>query len=272
MIVWLLIIVLLTLLAMSIAYAMARVYFRRQRARVVQQCQSEIDAWKQRLAFKEWSAFRLPSFTYRLATIENFLPIATLQQLQETALQQTHIDRTYLPGHKKGNTVAYDYLREHAPQLVAFYQSTQLRQLLSDLIGESVMPTPAYDQSSCSLLIYSRPGDHIGWHYDYDFYRGRHFTILLSLENRHLLDTQRLSSAVLSVKKADKVVEVPTPANTLVVFEGKAILHNASRLADNERRILLSMTFCTDPTANPVMDFSRRVKDTAFFGLRALWT
>jgi hypothetical protein len=35
---------------------------------------------------------------------------------------------------------------------------------------------------------------------------------------------------------------------------------------------MLSMTYCTDPRAHWWQAWSRRLKDTAFFGLRALWT
>jgi hypothetical protein len=35
---------------------------------------------------------------------------------------------------------------------------------------------------------------------------------------------------------------------------------------------MLSMTYCTDPGATWRQGVSRRMKDTAFFGMRALWT
>jgi hypothetical protein len=35
---------------------------------------------------------------------------------------------------------------------------------------------------------------------------------------------------------------------------------------------MLSMTYCTDPGATLWQGASRRIKDTAFFGPRALWT
>jgi hypothetical protein len=41
---------------------------------------------------------------------------------------------------------------------------------------------------------------------------------------------------------------------------------------ENERRIILSMTYCTDPSASTAQGLARRIKDVAFFGPRALWT
>ena len=36
--------------------------------------------------------------------------------------------------------------------------------------------------------------------------------------------------------------------------------------------VILSMTFCTDPRTSPLKGTPRRVKDTAYYGVRALWT
>jgi hypothetical protein len=80
------------------------------------------------------------------------------------------------------------------------------------VVGTPLVPTPLHDQSSCSLLVYDRPRDHIGWHYDHNFYNGRHFTVLLPLVNRHLPEA-RLSSAELMVRQGDERV-LPTPPNT----------------------------------------------------------
>src|SRR5262249_4033390 len=159
----------------------------------------------------------------------------------------------HIPGHKRGETISYKRLRLHTKEIVAFYQSSELRGLISEIAGLEVKPTPLRDQSSCSVLIYDRPGDHIGWHYDYNFYNGRHFTVLLSLVNEHLFD-QCLSSAKLLVKKPGRHEEIPTPANTLVMFEGVRVCHQVTPLGECERRIILSMTFCADPTTTPLRD------------------
>jgi hypothetical protein len=180
-------------------------------------------------------------------------------------------ERSYIPGHKAGGTVSYAALHTLAPELVAFYHSAELRRLCSQLVGAELVPTPINDQSSCSLLVYQRAGDHIGWHYDHDFYRGRHFTVLLTLVNeRHA--QPGTSAARLEANLAGEVRVVPTPANSLVIFEGARVRHRVTRLGEDERRILLSMTFCTDPRASVLQGLLRRCKDTAYYGVRALWS
>ena len=34
------------------------------------------------------------------------------------------------------------------------------------------------------MIVYEKPGDHIGWHFDHNFYRGRHFTLLIPVVNQ----------------------------------------------------------------------------------------
>lgn len=213
----------------------------------------------------------LPGFGDRLATLDGVLPKATFAEIEAEIAKLGNTERSYLPTHKKGGTVAYETLCEAAPNVVGLYLSPQFHALISGIVGERVVPTPLHDQSSCSVLFYERPGDHIGWHYDHNFYKGRHFTVLLPIVNRNASD-DGLSAARLMVKSADGERTVATPPNSLVVFEGALVEHKATPIGEWERRVVLSMTFATDPSNSLIQGIARRIKDTAFFGIRALWT
>ncbi|MDX2257399.1 MAG: 2OG-Fe(II) oxygenase [Hyphomicrobiaceae bacterium] len=199
------------------------------------------------------------------------LPAEAFERLKEAIEGLVDTERSYLPTHKKGGTVAYSTLRQSAPGVVEVYRSAELVTRVSAITGVAVVPTPERDESSCSVLFYERPGDHIGWHYDHNFYRGRHFTVLIPILNRGWR-AGGLSSARLEARRRREVVEVPTRPNSLIVFEGQAVLHRVTPIAADERRIMLSMTYCADPRASRVQDLKRRVKDVAFFGPRALWS
>ncbi len=213
----------------------------------------------------------LPSFTDRLAVIPNFLPPDVLRDIRSQAERLTGPERNYIPAHKKGGTIAYETIIATAPALAAFYQSAEMIDVMSRLTGLAVRPTPLHDQSSLSVLCYERPGDHIGWHYDHNFYRGRHFTVLLPLVNEGG-DAGGLSHARLIARVNGRDVEIATPPNTLVAFEGARVLHRVIPIGERERRLVLSMTYCADPRANWSQAIARRIKDVAFFGPRALWT
>jgi hypothetical protein len=213
----------------------------------------------------------LPSFADRLAVVPDFLPAGAFAALAAQAEQLLAPERSFVPTHKQGGTVAYETLIGAAPAIVACYHARGLQDMLSRLVGERLRPTPICDQSSLSVLIYNKPGDHIGWHYDHNFYRGRHFTVLLAIHNAGRA-ARGLSHAVLHARVPGREIEISTAPNTLVVFEGACVRHRVTPIHDGERRIMLSMTYCTDPRAHWWQAWSRRLKDTAFFGLRALWT
>jgi len=207
-----------------------------------------------------------------LIELPDFLSPAVFQTLCSEVDGLVGIERSYVPTHKQGGTVAYSTLRRQAPGISEFYGSESLHGLISQRLGCKVKPTPMNDENSLSLLIYDRPGDRIGWHHDHDFYRGRHFTLLVPLVNRGST-ASGLSHAQLSVRlpgQGERVVD--TGPNQAVLFEGARVLHKVSPILAGERRIVLSMTFCSDSHASRAQGIARRVKDMAFFGVRALWT
>ena len=95
--------------------------------------------------------------------------------------------------------------------------------------------------------------------------------MLVPLVNRHLRE-DRLSSAQLVIRQDGREVAIPTPPNTLIVFEGARVFHKVTRLEENELRVMLSMTFCTRPETSLIKSTLRRFKDIAYFGVRALWS
>ena len=217
------------------------------------------------------SAHPVPDFSHKIAHVAGFLPEKQLTALRAEVERFAAAERSYVPAHKKGGTIAYASLIEQAPAVTRLYHSHALRRYISRIVGAEVHPTPLHDQSSLSVLIYERPGDHIAGHYDHNFYLGRHFTVLLPVINAGH-GHAGLSHAQLSTKIAGRDVKLATQPNTLVVFEGAKVLHKASPIEPGERRVVISMTFCTDPRTTVFQAIARRVKDTAFFGVRALWT
>jgi hypothetical protein len=206
-----------------------------------------------------------------IAVIPAFADPETFFTLRDSILNRPLGLRVHIPAHKRGVTIPYSVVRETHPEVARFYQSESLADRISQLVNAHVVPTPLHDQSSCSILIYEREGDRIGWHYDHNFYNGRHFTALLPLVNENVAK-RRLSSAELFIKTPNSTRMIPTPPNTLVLFEGAVVRHTVTPLGVNERRIILSMTFCADPTTRTFLDLQRRFKDIAYIGIRALWT
>jgi hypothetical protein len=205
-----------------------------------------------------------------IVRVEGFLSPESLEELcVEVEINRHLAERSYIPGHKKGGTLSYEGIHRRAPACLAFYHSPLVRQWLSDVVGEPLMPTADHDQSSCSILFYDRPGDHIHWHYDYNFYRGRHFTVLLSLKNG-AAGGGVSAGRLMQRRPGGEEVEWDTSENVLVMFEGARVFHRATPIAGGEERVMLSMTLCTDARIHPLRELARRIKDTAYYGPRAL--
>ncbi len=209
--------------------------------------------------------------THFLTRCDHFLSPGVLKQLQDECLaNQARAERTFLPVHKKGGTLSYEALHYHTPACLSVFHSAALHRWVSQVVGHEIQPTADHDQSACSILYYDQAGDHINWHFDHNFYKGRHFTVLLSVMNRSAAGG--VSASQLQVKDAaGQITVVDTSENSIVVFEGARVLHRASPAEAGDRRIILSMTFCTDPRVGLFSELCRRVKDTAYYGPRALW-
>jgi hypothetical protein len=213
----------------------------------------------------------LPGFDDRFMTVPDVLPAPAFAALKAEAERMAMPERSFVPAHKKGGTVAYETLIASAPAIVALYHSRAFQAFISRLVGVAIRPTPINDQSSLSVLVYDKPGDHIGWHYDHNFYRGRHFTVLIMLTNAgHAAGG--LSHGETRARIGGQEVAVRAAPNTLTVFEGARVFHKATPVEADEQRLVLSMTYCTDPRSLWWQGVSRRIKDTAYFGIRALWT
>lgn len=213
----------------------------------------------------------LPDFADRFAVVPDVLEADAFEAIRAEAERLTGVERSYVPVHKQGGTIAYEALIEAAPAAVSLYHAPAFQTLIARICGMPLLPTPVHDQNSLSLLSYTRPGDHIGWHFDHNFYRGRHFTVLLPLVNEGHAEGG-LSHARLIVKLGEEEREIASPPNRLILFEGARVRHKVVPIREGERRILLSMTYCADPSAGLGQGIARRVKDVAFFGPRALWT
>lgn len=207
-----------------------------------------------------------------IITIPACLQPDTLRQLQAEARQcLAQVERSYIPLHKQGGAVAYEKLHHYAPACLGLYHSPEFAALLSQLIGLPLAPTADHDQSSCSLLVYQQQGDHIQWHYDHNFYQGRHFTVLLSLVNEASQNSDLTQSCLQYKNQSGEAVSVATPPNRLVVFEGAQVLHRVTPAGANELRCVLSMTFASNSHILFFHEVARRIKDTAFYGMRVLW-
>src|SRR5258708_33485522 len=106
-----------------------------------------------------------PRFADRLAVVPDLLPAEIFAALKAESERLVTPERSFVPTHKKGGTVAYETLIASAPAIISFYQCAGFKDFVSRLVGVRVAPTPINDQSSLSVLFYDKPAAHIGWHF-----------------------------------------------------------------------------------------------------------
>ncbi len=204
--------------------------------------------------------------------LPRFVPPTVVEPcLLEIEQVEPDIHRNYVPGHKQGGSVSYYVIREKAPALVALYRSPALRTYLSRLVGAQLMLCPEDDPHACALYYYTKPGDHIGFHYDTSYYKGARYTVLIGL-----VEQSKHCRLVARVHKGRDVAEIsetriPMEPGTMVVFNGDKLWHAVTPLGAGERRIILTLQYVTDQRMGPLKQLFSNMKDAfAYFGPAAL--
>lgn len=211
---------------------------------------------------------RQGSFLY----LPEFLPPHVTAKLVEAVnTVEPQVNRNYLPGHKQGGSVSRHTLDQLAPFVAELYRSPELIGLLEKVAGEKLQLSPADDPHAYALYFYTRPGDHIGWHYDTSYYAGRRYTLLLGVLDN---SSCRLDYELHTREPGATVVpgSVQIPPGGLVFFDGDKLRHRVTPAGENEKRVSLTFEYVTDQRMNPLWRLISNFKDAvAYFGLRQVF-
>ena len=204
--------------------------------------------------------------------VEHFLdPSVVATMVAEADALRSRINRNYVPGKKKGGSVSSFALAEAAPVTAGLYQSPGLLALLSRITGEQLLVCPEADPHRCALYFYTEPGDHIGYHFDTSFYKGKRYTVLIGLIER---SSSRLVCQLYKDDPSRETEElrIATNPGTLVVFNGDKLWHCVTPLGANEERLVLTFEYVTDQRMGLLHRLVSDVKDAvAYFGWRSLF-
>jgi hypothetical protein len=204
--------------------------------------------------------------------LKEFLtPEITARLVAAVAAVESAVNRNYLPGHKQGGSVSRHTIDRLAPFIADLYRSPALIGWLGALSGERLQESPPEDPHAYAMYFYTRPGDHIGWHYDNSYYAGRRYTLLIGVVDEsscrleYQLHTRDAGMAVI----ADSV---QIPPGGLVFFDGDKLRHRITPLGDGEMRVSLTFEYLTDPTMRPWRRVISNMKDAvAYFGFRQVF-
>ena len=209
----------------------------------------------------------------RLLVIENFLPQEVLDAaLADLERLRGDIHRNYVPRQKKGGSVSRHAIDRSGAMIGALYRSRPLRDFLEEISGAKLLDCLATDPHTYALYLYTEPGDHISWHYDTSFYRGRRFTLLLGLiENESCVFECEINRR--DDSKPTESRSYAMKPGSLVFFDGDGLWHRVTRMAeDDSERAVITMEFVTDRSMHPWRRLVSNVKDAvAYFGIREVF-
>jgi hypothetical protein len=123
------------------------------------------------------------------------------------------------------------------------YYSTELSQFLTTILKKPIQKPPLSDMNACSFLIYTEKGDFIDWHKDHSLYNGDRYVVLLTIVNENA-EKNGLSQNEFIYQFNGRDYPLKFKENSIVIFKGSELLHKSTSIDENERRIMLSMTFC----------------------------
>jgi hypothetical protein len=204
--------------------------------------------------------------------LDRFLPAeVTASLIAGTRAVEGVVNRNYLPGHKQGGSVSRHEIDALAPAIAELYRSPVLIRWLEELCGEALQPSPEDDPHAYALYFYTKPGDHIGWHYDTSYYEGRRYTLLLGvLDESSCFLEYRLHTRDAGVRIVEDAVQIPPGG--MVFFDGDRLHHRITPLRANEERVSLTFEYVTNPNMRPLQRFMSNMKDAfAYFGFRQVF-
>lgn len=202
---------------------------------------------------------------------EFLTPEITAQLVAAVTAVTSSVNRNYLPGHKQGGSVSRHVIDRLAPFIADLYRSPALIGWLGRLAGERLQLSPVDDPHAYALYFYTRPGDHIGWHYDTSYYAGRRYTLLIGVVDE---SSCRLDYQLHTREPGANVVpgSVQIPPGGLVFFDGDKLRHRITPLADGEMRVSLTFEYLTDARMHPWRRVISNMKDAiAYFGFRQVF-
>jgi hypothetical protein len=233
--------------------------------------QNEMDAmWRDVFGRLDLSAVREQFFADgEFVILERLVPEAVVKRAL-AEIDDARPTRSKVPFVRAAQHVGWRTLQRIAPISTALYKSQVFIDWMTDLVGQPMQLKHPSDDHACATYEYERQGDHMRFHYDTcGCDDGASYSQLLSLEDR---STQRL---LVDLHTTDgKTVErrmLQTLAGTLTIFCGSKVWHAVSPLGRDERRVILSMSYATDPSMTPWRWLYENVKDALlYFGPSSL--
>lgn len=207
--------------------------------------------------FKQKKFLIIKNFMERHFVENHFIP--------EVLHCETKMHRVKIGSFKKSGSVGSDIIQNQALHLFTLYHSQWMKQFVEQVVGEPIQVCPPHDLHAVALYYYTEPGDHIGVHYDKSFYRGRRYTVLLGLIQDSIESKLVCYPGATKLNRKKNPLNVYTHPGTLVIFDGNVLWHEVTPLGHNEKRVILTMEYVTDPRMSKMNQWVSNTKDRILY-------
>lgn len=202
--------------------------------------------------------------------LPELLPRDLVEKMQAEA-DGARVIRSVVPFIRKAGHVGYRELRRRAPVMTAIYRSQAFVDFMTRLAGAPMKLKLDEDDHACALYAYTKKGDGMRFHYDTcGCEEGASYSMILGVvddsSQRLMVELGKKDPAIAPKKLSLKV----TPGS-MAIFCGSKVWHGVSPLGANERRVVLSLSYATNPHMPPLRRLGENVKDMLlYFGPGAL--
>jgi hypothetical protein len=174
--------------------------------------------------------------------IKNFLNPEFFERIKNIFNDKTYDSKNVIL--RKGNGVSFNNLHNEKDynDLLSLYYSEELSIHINKIFNKYLQRLSLDDNNGCSLLIYTKKGDYIDWHYDFSEVYGDRLVFLLTIVNSNEMKNSLSHNEFVYNYNGENKIKMDE--NSLLIFKGTEILHKSTQIEHNERRILLSMVFC----------------------------
>jgi len=229
--------------------------------------QAEVDALLHNALFRDREAHRAEfAANDEYIHLARGLPSALIGRIRrEVDISQA--TRSVGFWHRSAGSVGYRCLQASAPYTTAVYRSQVMLDWLSALTGKPMLCRDDYDDHACTFYVYTKPGDHMGFHYDIcGCEDGAAYSLIIGVIDE---STQQLLVELHRNDPARKQAHrISTTPGTLIAFSGAKLWHGVSRLGHDERRVTLGLAYVTTSHRPPFRKLVKVTADTLFhFGL-----
>ena len=195
---------------------------------------------------------------YLKTEINDIIKNKSIQKRVKISTYPENLFNCALPN-RSGITITTQHINNFCPNLIKYYKDN-LCNIVSNQIGLKLYPTDLDLPTSCAILIYDKEGDWINWHYDYNYYDGRFFTVLIPISNEITCSEFQIKNNKGNIKN------INIRNNNSICFEGNYLYHRASKLCKNQKRVILSCQYVTNNNMSFINKLRIKIKDFAFTG------